>query len=153
MKTIGHGYGWNDLEVGLEFRTINRTITESDLVGFVNATGMLEMIFIDQTYQHEGGINGGRVVPAALPYCLMEGLLCQTVQQMTGLALLEIEKKVLKPTFVGDTIHNEVEVLAIKPTSRGHRAVVTTMNHIVNQRGETVIAYKAVRMMAGGAPA
>src|SRR6185295_4628318 len=150
MKTIGHGYGWNDLEVGFTFRTLNRTITESDLVGFINTTGMLEMIFIDQTFSHEGGIRG-RVVPAALPYTLMEGLLCQTVQQMTGLALLEIEKKVLKPTLVGDTVHSEVEVVGIKPTSRGNRAVVTTMNSIVNQRGETVITYKAVRMMAGRA--
>jgi len=148
MKTIGYGYGWNDLEVGFKFRTLNRTITESDLVGFINATGMLEMIFIDQTFSHEGGIKG-RFVPAALPYCLIEGLLCQTVQQMTGLALLEIEKKVLKPTFVGDTIHGEVEVTAVKPTSRGNRAVVTTRNDIVNQRGEAVITYKAVRMMAG----
>jgi len=73
------------------------------------------------------------------------------VQQMTGLALLEIEKKVLKPTFVGDTIHSEVEVTAIKPTSRGNRGVVTTVNNIVNQRGDTVITYKAVRMMAGRA--
>ena len=152
MKIVGHGYTWNDLEVGLEFRTHSRTITETDLVCFVNATGMLEMIFIDQTFAHEGGIKG-RFVPAALPYCLVEGLLCQTVQQMTGLALLEIEKKVLKPTFVGDTIHIEVEVLAIKPTSKGNRAVVTTRNDIVNQKGETVITYKAVRMMAGRAPA
>jgi acyl dehydratase len=151
MKTIGPGYYWNDLEVGFTFRTLNRTITESDLVGFINTTGMLEMIFIDQTFAHKGGIKG-RVVPAALPYALMEGLLCQTVQQMTGLALLEIEKKVLKPTLVGDTIHSEVEVVAIKPTSRGNRAVVTTMNNIVNQRGDTVISYKAVRMMAGRAP-
>src|SRR6476469_2958507 len=66
MKTIGHGYYWNDLEVGFTFRTLNRTITESDLVGFINTTGMLEMIFIDQTFAHEGGIKG-RVVPAALP--------------------------------------------------------------------------------------
>ena len=145
MKTIGHGYCWNDLEVGFKFRTLNRTITEADLVGFINATGMLE------TFEHEGGIKG-RFVPAALPYCLMEGLLCQTVQQMTGLALLEIEKKVLKPTLIGDTIHCEVEVTAIKPTSRGNRGVVTTVNNIVNQRGDTVITYKAARMMAGRRP-
>ena len=44
-------------------------------------------------------------------------------------------------------------MVAIKPTSRGNRAVVTTMNNIVNQRGETVIVYKAVRMMAGSPPA
>ena len=106
---------------------------------------------LDQTFEHEGGIKG-RFVPAALAYCLMEGLLCQTVQQMTGLALLEIDKKVLKPTFVGDTIHSEVEVTAIKPTSRGNRGVVTTVNNIVNQRGDMVITYKAVRMMAGRRP-
>ncbi len=52
MKTIGHGYCWNDLDVGFRFRTLNRTITESDHVGFINATGMLEMIFIDQTFAH-----------------------------------------------------------------------------------------------------
>ena len=148
MQTLGLGFTWEQLSPGQRFRTLNRTITEADLVGFINATGMLEMIFIDQTFEHEGGIKG-RFVPAALPYCLMEGLLCQTVQQMTGLALLEIEKKVLKPTFVGDTIHSEVEVTAIKPTSRGNRGVVTTVNNIVNQRGDTVITYKAVRMMAG----
>ena len=152
MQVLGLGMTWEQLSSGQKFRTLNRTITESDLVGFINTTGMLEMIFIDQTFEHEGGIKGGRVVPAALPYCLVEGLLCQTVQQMTGLALLEIEKKVLKPTFIGDTIHGEVEVIAIKPTRKGNRAVVTTLNNIVNQRGETVIAYKAVRMMAGRAP-
>jgi hypothetical protein len=36
MKTIGHGYYWNDLDVGFKFRTLNRTIIESDLVGFIN---------------------------------------------------------------------------------------------------------------------
>jgi hypothetical protein len=49
MKTIGHGYSWDELAVGFRFRTLKRTITEADLVGFINATGMLEMIFIDQT--------------------------------------------------------------------------------------------------------
>ena len=143
---------WNDLEVGLKFRTLNRTITESDLVGFINTTGMLEMIFIDQTFEHEGGIKG-RVVPAALPYCLMEGLLCQTVQQMTGLALLEIEKKVLKPTFVGDTVHREVEVACHQAHQPWQSRRRDHANNIVNQRGETVITYKAVRMMAGRAAA
>ena len=67
----------------------------------------------------------------------------------TGLALLEVEKKVLKPVMVGDTIHGEIEILAVKPTTKGNRAVVTSMNDVVNQHGEKVISYKAVRMMAG----
>ena len=54
-----------------------------------------------------------------------------------------------EPVFAGDTVHAEVEVLNVRPTSKGNRGIVTTMNNIVNQDGVTVIAYKAVRMMAG----
>jgi 3-hydroxybutyryl-CoA dehydratase len=147
MKLIGWGYYWQDLKVGDRYRTIKRTVTETDLVNFISVTGMLETIFIDATF--EVGAIKGRFVPAALSYTLIEGLQCQSVFQGTGLALLEVEKKVLKPVMVGDTIHGEIEVLAVKPTSKGNRAVVTSMNDVVNQHGEKVIAYKAVRMMAG----
>ena len=92
---------------------------------------------------------GGRVSPAALVYTITEGLLCQSTMQTTGLALLEVEKKVLGPVFAGDTIHAEVEVLSIRPTSRGNRGIVTTMNNVLNQKGDKVIEYRAVRMMAG----
>ncbi len=80
---------------------------------------------------------------------MIEGLLIQSTMQTTGLALLEVEKKILKPVFAGDTVHAEVEVTAVRPTSKGNRGIVTTRNDIVNQRGETVITYRAVRMMAG----
>ena len=147
MKLIGWGYHWQDIEVGARYRTINRTLTETDLVNFISVTGMLETIFIDATF--EVGAIKGRFVPAALSYTIIEGLQCQSLFQGTGLALLEVEKKVLKPVMVGDTIHGEIEVLSVKPTSKGNRAVVTSMNDVLNHHGEKVLAYKAVRMMAG----
>jgi acyl dehydratase len=150
MKTIGIGFYWSDLEIGQKFRTLNRTITEPDIVNFIGVTGMVETLFTDLSFgEHGGGIMGGRVVPAALTYTIIEGLLCQATMQSTGLALLEVEKKVLKPVFAGNTVHAEVEVIDIRPTSKGNRGIVTTRNDIVNQDGETVITYRAVRMMAG----
>ncbi len=150
MRTLGIGLYWDDLRVGEKFRTLNRTITEPDIVNFIGVTGMVETLFTDLTFgDHGGGPMGGRVVPAACTYTMIEGLLCQSTMQTTGLALLEVEKKVLKPVFAGDTVHAEVEVLAVRPTSKGNRGIVTTMNSVVNQRGETVITYRAVRMMAG----
>ncbi len=149
MKTVGIGFYWNDLEAGLKFRTLNRTITEADLVAFINATGMVETVFTDTTFHHQGGAIKGRVVPGALVYCMVEGLLTQATMQTTGLALLEVEKKILKPTFVNDTIHGEVEIVSVRPTSKGNRGIVTSMNSVVNQRGETTLTYRAVRMMAG----
>jgi acyl dehydratase len=148
MKTIGIGFYWDDLSVGYQFKTLNRTITEPDIVGFIGVTGMVETLFTDLSFEGHGSMHG-RVAPAALSYTIIEGLLCQHSMQTTGLALLEVEKKVLKPVFAGDTIHAQVEVTAVRPTSKGGRGIVTTQNNIVNQKGELVITYKAVRMMAG----
>lgn len=149
MKTVGIGFYWNDLAVGDRFRTLNRTITEPDIVNFIGVTGMVETLFTDLSFAGHGGVIQGRVAPAALTYTIIEGLLCQATMQTTGLALLEVEKKVLKPVFAGDTVHAEVEVTAVRPTSKGNRGIVTTANTVVNQDGETVITYRAVRMMAG----
>lgn len=149
MRTVGIGFYWNDLNVGERFRTLNRTITEADIVQFIGVTGMVETLFTDLSFAEHHGVIKGRVSPAALVYTIIEGLLCQSTMQTTGLALLEVEKKVLKPVFAGDTVHAEVEVTAIRPTSKGNRGIVTTQNNVVNQKGETVITYRAVRMMAG----
>ena len=40
MQTLGLGFTWEQLSVGQKFRTLNRTITEADLMMFVGCTGM-----------------------------------------------------------------------------------------------------------------
>jgi acyl dehydratase len=149
MRTVGIGFYWNDLNVGDRFKTLNRTITESDIVNFIGATGMVETLFTDLSFSSDRGAIQGRVVPAACVYAIVEGLLCQATMQTTGLALLEIEKKILNPVFAGDTVHAEVEVTAVRPTSKGNRGIVTTQNNIITQAGTLAITYRAVRMMAG----
>ena len=39
--------------------------------------------------------------------------------------------------------------MAVRQTSKGNRGIVTTMNNVMNQKGDKVIEYRAVRMMAG----
>jgi acyl dehydratase len=149
MQTLGLGFTWEQLSAGQRFRTLNRTITEADLVMFVGTTGMVEVIFTDHTFGSERGAIQGRFVPAALTYSLVEGLLCQSMIQGTGLAMLEMSKKVLKPVRVGDTVHGEVEVLSVRPTSKGGRGIMASRVDIKNQHGEIVISYEATRMLAG----
>ena len=150
LEYVGLGLYWNELSVGQRFRTINRTITETDLVNFINATGLVEVIFTDVTFgAQDGAVIQGRPVPGVLCYAFVEGLLAQSTMQHTGLAMLETNLQVKGPTMVGDTIHVEVEVTAIRATSKGNRGIVTTRNDIVNQKGETPITYTVTRMMAG----
>lgn len=149
LKTLGQGYFWQDLSVGQKFKTYRRTITETDLIGFINCTGMLEVIFIDADYSSEFGAVKGRIVPAALTYGLIEGMLFQTMMQGTGLAMLEVHKKAVAPVFVGDAIWATVEITDIRPTSKLGRAILTSQVDVYNQNSETVISYRIVRLLAG----
>jgi acyl dehydratase len=144
---LGQGFYWQDIRAGQRFRTLRRTITESDLIGFVNVTGMLEAIFIDADFEH--GAMRGRPVPAALTTGLIEGMIFQTMIQGTGLALLEMALKTHLPVEVGDRIDAIIEVREVKPTSKGNRAVVTSQVDVNNQRGELVVSYSAKRLLAG----
>lgn len=149
LPTLGQGFYWQDLRVGQRFQTFRRTVTETDLVNFISTTGMLEAIFIDAHYEH--GAISGRPVPAALSYAIIEGFILQTMIQGTGLAMLELTQKIHGPVRVGDTIGATVEVTAIRPTSKGGRAVVTSQIEVTNQRNEPVMTYTAARLLAGRA--
>lgn len=144
---MGQGYVWQDLQVGQRLRTFRRTVTETDLVNFINVTGMLEAIFIDA--DHPGGAMVGRPVPGALTYTLIEGFILQSMIQGTGLAMLELHQKILAPVLVGDTIEACVEITDIRPTSQHGRAVVTSRIDVYKQGGTPVMTYTATRLLAG----
>ena len=147
IPELGRGVVWQDLVVGQRFRTFRRTITETDLVNFINVTGMLEAIFIDAHYQ--GAAMRGRAVPGALTYTLIEGFILQTMNQGTGLAMLELHQKIHAPVVVGDSIDAMIEVTDIRPTSKGGRAVVTSQIDVFNQHEVCVMSYEAKRLLAG----
>ena len=148
IQTVGYGLTWEDYTVGDRYKTLGRTITEADIINFIGVTGMNEVLFTDHTFTI-GVAAAGRVAPAALTYSLIEGIICQYLIQGTGLAMLELQKRILAPVVVGDTVYAEIEVLSVRKTSKGNRGIVKTRNDILNQRGDVVITYQATRMVAG----
>lgn len=149
MKLLGHGMYWQDMPVGAKFKTYGRTITETDIVNFISCTGFLEVLFTDMEYVREHSAIKGRLAPGALVYALGEGLTMLGTIQGTGLAFLGMELDVKGPTFAGDTIHVQIEVIEQRPASKGGRGFVRTRNNIINQKGETVLVYTPLRLMAG----
>ena len=149
MRIVGMGIYWNDLKIGDRFRTIGRTIFEADLAAFIGVTGMNEMLFNNVEYIRDHSPLG-RAVPGALVYSFAEGLLITSTIQGVGMAFLNCTIDIKGPTLVGDTIHVEVEVTEIKPTSKDpKRALVRTVNHVKNQKGDTVLTYNPLRMVRG----
>lgn len=149
MKLLGHGMYWQDMKVGDEYKTYGRTITETDIVNFISCTGFLEVLFTDMEYVRKHSAIKGRVAPGALVYALAEGLSMMGTIQGTGLAFLGMELEVKGPTFAGDTIHVEIEVIEQRAASKGGRGLVRTRNTVINQKGETVLVFTPLRLMAG----
>jgi acyl dehydratase len=144
-----HGRTWEEMPVGFAFRTSARTITESDLVGFIGLTGLSEGLFYDARNAFDHGY-AGRLVPGMQTFCYAEGLVIQTgCIHGTGLAHMHCEIDINAPVYVGDTIVVVVEVIAQRATARGNRGVVTTRNTVYNQRGDAVMVYEPVRLMKG----
>lgn len=142
---IGGGMCFEEFTMGYRFRTRGRTVTETDLVSFVNLAWFTEELFTN-TEDRDGMLLKGRVVPGALVYSFAEGLLMPSLQD-TGMAFLGAEMKIPAPTCVGDTIHVECEVIMARPSSKPGRGVVQTLNQVVNQRGEVVLSYNPTRMI------
>ena len=140
---------WQEMHVGTEFKTLRRTITETDLVNFVNASGLIEPLFVDVPYVTGSSPYGGRLIPEPLIYAYAEGLSVQGGGfGRSGLALLGVEIKMLRPTFVGDTIDVRIIVTESRASKTEGRGVVTTTNSVVNQHDEVVMIYKPVRLVA-----
>jgi acyl dehydratase len=148
METVGLGLFFEDLPVGRRFRTIGRTVTETDITNFVNCTGMVEVLFTNVEFLRTESDIKARVAPAALAYCFAEGLLVQATMQHTGLAFLNMELNVERPVFAGDTIHVECEVVEARLSrNRPGRGLVRTRNRVVKQDGAVALTYTPLRLV------
>ena len=146
---LGQGLTFEDMTVGMVFRTASRTVTEADLMSFVHLGGFNEPLFYDARHASGGGYTG-RLLPGAMVYMIAEGLILQTnVLHGTGLAFMQMEYSVNAPSYVGDTLHVVVTVTDNRKASRGERGVVTTRCDITNQRGEITAVFTPVRLIRG----
>lgn len=148
IETVGLGLHFEDLPLGRKFKTFGRTVTEADITNFVNATGMVEVLFTNVEFLREESDIKGRVAPGALAYTFAEGLLVQSTMQHTGFAFLEMNLKIENPVFAGDTIHVECEVTeARRSKSRPGRGLVRTHNKVIKQDGVVALTYTPLRMI------
>jgi acyl dehydratase len=146
---LSRGMTWEEMTVGLKFRTSWRTITEPDLMTFVNLGGFNEPLFYDARHAAEANFTG-RLCPGAFTYMIAEGLTLQTNSlHGTGLAFMSMELTVKKPAYVGDSLCAVVEITGSRPSKGGERGVVSSTITVYNQHHEEVLVYTPVRLIRG----
>ena len=146
MRT--QGLNFEQHEVGATFRTLGRTVSETDIVTFVNLCGFNEPLFMDMEYVARESVFTRRAAPGALTLAFSEGLIMQTgLIHGTGMAFLGAEVRVVAPVLEGDTLTVEIEVADKRETKKPDRGIVTYRHRVLNQRGELVLEAKVQRMI------
>jgi acyl dehydratase len=125
---------------GQKITTAGRTITESDIVTFAGFSGDFNQIHTDAVYS-QSSPAGQRVAHGLLVLSIASGLTVQTgLMEGTVVYFREINDwKFIKPVFIGDTIHVDIEVLETKELRRTGTGLVTIQLDVRNQESETVM--------------
>lgn len=134
------GLYFEEFEVGQKFTTAGRTVTEADIVAFAGLSGDYNQIHVDAEYSRHTSV-GRRVAHGLLGLSIASGLAVQTgILEGTIIAFREINGwRFVKPVFMGDTIHVDLEVLETKNLSRIGAGVVLIGLDVRNQNDETVM--------------
>jgi acyl dehydratase len=151
MATYERPFGrhFEDFEIGDVYRHWpGKTITEYDDHLFCMITMNHHPLHIDEWFAEHQTVHGRNVVVGNLVYSLVLGM---SVPDVSGscIANLEVESLVHRfPTFHGDTIYAETQVLDKTPsTSKPDRGVVTVQSKGFNQRGEEVCSFRRKLMV------
>lgn len=136
--------------VGEKFVSYSRTMTEADLVNYTNLAGLKLPLFIDVEYCKKHSIFKERVFPGLLTASIAAGMLEDILGKYT-LAALGLDKfKFKAPVKIGDTLHCEIHVEALKDVSDGQRGVITVRIEVHNQKGEIPLEFWGSFMMRKG---
>lgn len=134
------GLYFEEFSVGQKIVSVARTVAESDIMTFAGLTGDYNQIHTDAEFA-KGTQFGQRIAHGLLGLSIAVGLLMRTgVLEGTAIAFREIvEWKFIKPIFIGDTIHVEMEAKELKAMPRAGGGLAMIVMEVKNQKDETLM--------------
>ena len=131
------GLYFEEFFVGQKVTTVGRTVTEYDVMTFAGLSGDYNQIHTDAEFS-KGTQIGQRIAHGILGLSIASGLAMRTgILEGTVIVFREINAwKFVKPVFINDTIHVELEVKETKALPRIGGGGVTIELEVKNQKDE-----------------
>lgn len=132
------GLLYEDLHVGLAFRSPGRTITDYDIIGFAALTGDYSEVHTSDVYAQSSQF-GKRIAHGMLGLAYAHGLMWPRTELLreTAIAFLGIKDwHFVAPIFLGDTIFVEYSVAEMRDSrSNPDQGIVVFDVAVVDQDG------------------
>ena len=127
---------FDEIEIGEEYESPGRTVTEADIVLFAGLSGDYNILHTDAEFM-KGSIFGERIAHGLLGLAIQSGLLTRAMQPYATVAFGALRWRFRAPIKIGDTIHVRARVTA-KQETKPDRGLITLERTVLNQRGEIV---------------
>jgi acyl dehydratase len=128
---------FDDVDVGQEWESLGRTVTEADIIGFAGLSGDFNPIHIDHEFARSTPFH--RPIAHGLLILSMASGLGLFSPPMRTLAFVGIREWLFKgPVFIGDTIRVRARITEKETKARGRRGLITWCRQIVNQEAKIV---------------
>jgi acyl dehydratase len=128
---------FEEIEVGEEYESPGRTVTEADIVIFAGLSGDYNILHTDAEYM-KSSIFGERIAHGLLGLTIQSGLFTRTGVPYATLGVGTLRWKFKGPIKIGDTIRVRAKVTSKKETDVSDRGLVTVERQVLNQRDEVV---------------
>ncbi|MFB6082821.1 MAG: MaoC/PaaZ C-terminal domain-containing protein [Halorientalis sp.] len=139
------------VEIGEQRETQARTITEADVVNFAGVSGDFNHLHTDAETMAESDF-GERIAHGMLVFSIATGLLWQSRSEREKEAVVAFygidRVRFVGPTFIGDTIHVELEVL--DKEERDHPVATGVVRYdvdVVTQDDDTVLSCEMLSLV------
>lgn len=131
------GLYFEEFSVGQTIMTKTRKILDNDIMTFALLSGDDNRIHTDEEFSKAGPF-GQRIAHGLLGLSIASGLAWQTgILDGTVIAFREIDDwKFIKPVFIGDEVHAELNVNEAKALPRIGGGSVVIAAELKNQKGE-----------------
>jgi acyl dehydratase len=128
---------FEEIEMGEEYVSPGRTVTEADIVLFAGLSGDYNVIHTDAEFM-KTSIFGERIAHGLLGLAIQSGLLTRAMPPYATIAFTGLKWKFRTPIKIGDTIHVRGKVIGKVESPEPDRGVITLARTVLNQRGEVV---------------
>lgn len=140
MKPWVPGKHFDELELGDEFITVSRSVTEADIVNFCGVSGDFNQLHSDIEFARNSPF-GQRIAHGMCGLAIASGCLNRSgLIEGTTVAFKAIREWHFKrPIYIGDTIYVNVRVKEKTDTGKSDRGLISFWLTVINQRDEVVM--------------
>ena len=131
------GISFEDLELGQEYSSPGRTITEADIVMFAGLSGDYNVIHTDAEHM-KSSLFGARIAHGLFVLSMQQGLLERGMPAREREQFVGVKWRFKGPVKIGDTLHVRARIAAKRDSDQAGWGLVTIAREVINQSGEVV---------------